>query len=246
MQTSWRWPSDLDEAVALVASGGTAVGGGAALLSVALAPKLGQLAVDLAAVLPAGVDRGVIGAGTTVEQLATDPTVLRDWPAIAAAAAATATPQVRRVATLGGTLGARLPTSDMFAAMAAHGCLVRMRGAAATTTEVPVVDYLRAPPGPHVVLGVRPTLPGPGTHRRFALRVGPSPAIAVVAGVRAGDVVRLFAGAVGHTAAPLPFAGRSAPSVDLMRSDGRGSADYRHRLVGVLCAEVLAAVGADT
>jgi len=92
---SWRRPADLAEAVRLVAGGGTPVGGGAALLSPALLPQLGEIAVDLDGLLPVGVDGTSVGAGTTLAQLAAHPVVRARWPALAAAAGAAATPQVR-------------------------------------------------------------------------------------------------------------------------------------------------------
>jgi xanthine dehydrogenase YagS FAD-binding subunit len=48
-----------------------------------------------------------IGALTTVAALAADPLVMRDYPGLAAAAGGLATPQIRRVATLGGALAQR-------------------------------------------------------------------------------------------------------------------------------------------
>ncbi len=225
-----------------MAAGGTAVGGAVALLSAALAPALGQVAVDLCEVLPAGLHGGAIGAGTTIAELAADARVRRDWPAIAQAASAMGTPQVRAAATVGGTLGARLPTSDLFAALVAHDTVVSVR-VAGGTVDMPIADYLSDAPPIHLVLAVRPRLVAPGAHRRFALRVGPSPAIAVVAGVRVAGHPRMYAGAVGPTAVPIPFSGTAAPGMDLLRSDTRASARYRHSLLAVLGSEVLGVLG---
>jgi CO/xanthine dehydrogenase FAD-binding subunit len=230
-------PAGLTDALRLVAAGGTPVGGGAALLSPAFPCRLGAVAVDLAAVLPAGVDGDVVGAGTTLGELAADPGVRARWGAVAAAAAGTATPQVRAVATLGGTVAARLPAADLPAALAVHGGLVRVLTAGGVR-ELPVAGY--AADGlaePHLVVGVRLTVPGPGTTHRFALRTGPAPALAVVAGVRTGSGVALAAGAVGRDPAPLPFGG-DAPPPGLLRDDARASAAYRSRLVAVLADAV--------
>jgi 4-hydroxybenzoyl-CoA reductase subunit beta len=46
----------------------------------------------------------VIGATTTLASLAEDPLIARDWPALAVAAGAVASPQIRNVATVGGNL----------------------------------------------------------------------------------------------------------------------------------------------
>ncbi|SNQ45427.1 putative Carbon monoxide dehydrogenase [Frankia canadensis] len=240
--TVWYRPAGLHEALELLAAGGTAVGGGVALLSPALPPVLGELAVDVSGVLPSGLRDGQIGAGTTLAELAADAAVLRAWPGIAAAAAAMATPQVRRAATVGGTLGARLPGSDLPASLLAYDTVV-VTAAAGATEELPVADYLAAPvPAAQLVVGLRPRLAGPGAHRRFALREGPSPAIAVAAGARIDGVVRLAAGAVGHSAAPLLFDGDEPPDLSLLRADARGSAAYRRALLAVLAAEVRSAL----
>ena len=67
---------------------------------------------DIASIAPAGVNPepggGLrIGALTTVAALAADPAILRDYPGLAAAARGLATPQIRRVATLGGAIAQR-------------------------------------------------------------------------------------------------------------------------------------------
>src|SRR4051812_7973025 len=95
---SWLHPATRDEAFSLVAAGGTPIAGGAALLSLALPTALGERAVDLTGLLAAGVHDGVIGAATTLAELAADPQASTHWPAIAEAAAMTATPQIRGVA----------------------------------------------------------------------------------------------------------------------------------------------------
>lgn len=48
-----------------------------------------------------------IGALTTIAAMADDPVVVRDYPGLAAAARGLATPQIRRVATLGGNIAQR-------------------------------------------------------------------------------------------------------------------------------------------
>ena len=69
--------------------------------------------VDIdSAMAPSGVQAAPggglrIGALTSVAALASDPDVARDYPGLAAAAAGLATPQIRRVATLGGNLAQR-------------------------------------------------------------------------------------------------------------------------------------------
>lgn len=223
-------------------SGATAVGGATALLSPAIAIEPGAELVDVVPLLPRGIDGDVIGAATSLDELARSRVVTARWPAIAAAAACTATPQVRALATVGGTLGARLPTADLPAALAAHGSAVIVADADGGVDEVDIMNYLGEGRGPHLVLGVRPTVVGAGAYRRFALRLGPAPAIATVAGVRSDGGLRLFAGACGRSPAPVELSPAGEPPVSALRSDARGSADYRRALVRALALDVLAAL----
>ncbi|MBX6388613.1 MAG: FAD binding domain-containing protein [Frankia sp.] len=245
MGTTWLVPHDLGHAVDLVAAGATPVGGGVALLSAALPPRLADSAVDLAPVLPAGqLGGGRLGAGTTLARLAGDPQVRRWWPALAAAAAATGTPQVRALATLGGTVAARLATADLAAPLVAYGALVHVRTAGADRArELPVREYLGAAGlPPHIVVEVELPVTGDGAYRRFALRAGPAPAVATVAAVRpGGGEPVLVAGAVGRDAAPVPFPGPGPepPPAELLRSDARGSAGFRHALLRALAREAI-------
>jgi CO/xanthine dehydrogenase FAD-binding subunit len=240
---TWLRPADRDEAIALVSAAATPVGGGAALLSQAFPISLSDRAVDVLDLLPCGLNDGVLGAASTIADLASDSEVRRRWPAVAQAGALTATPQVRAVATLGGTVAARLPTSDLAAPLAAYDCTVVLE-TAADRREIDVLEYLSAPVlPPHLVVGVRPRLSGPGAYRRFARQVGPAPAIATVAGVRTGGELRLYAGAVGPTAAPLRLDGDQTPG-ECVRSDARADAGYRRQLIAVLAGEVCAELGA--
>ena len=237
---AWLRPSSRAEAFELVRDGATPIAGGAALLSPAFPVQMGDRAVDVNAVLDSGVRAGVIGASTTLDELAQ----LGSWPALAAAAGLTATPQIRRVATVGGTVSARLPTSDLAAALAAHDSVVHVLTADGAD-EMTVLDYLAAPDLPaHLVLGIRPQLAGPGAYRRFARQVGPAPAVATVAGVMTGGRLRMYAGAVGLTAAPVPLAPDGQPEQEL-RSDARAGADHRRHLVSTLAAEVRAELEAQ-
>jgi CO/xanthine dehydrogenase FAD-binding subunit len=239
--TAWLHPATRDEALALVVDGATPVAGGAALLSRALPQVMGERAVDVAGILPRGVRDGLIGASTTLAELAADPHAQVHWPAIAEAARSTANPQIRSVATVGGTLAARLPTSDLAASLAAHDCVIHVQTAEGEQ-QYGVLDYLsRRTLPPHLVLEVQPCVSGPGAHRRFALRTGPAPAIATVAGVFAEGELRLFAGAVGHTAAPIPLL--SEPTAKSLRSDARASAAYRLQLIRVLAGDVRRTLG---
>lgn len=242
----WRHSPDLADALGRVGAGATAVGGGTTLLSDAFAPVIGAEACDLAGLLPEGLADDVLGGATTLDALAADPEVRARWPAVAAAAALTATPQVRRLATLGGTIAARLPTADLPAALVAHGAEVHLvAGPAGERRRLPLAEHLARPtPDPHLVVAVRLTRPGRGAYRRFALRRGPAPAIATVAGVvdRAGRL-HLHAGAVGPGVAPVPVTAGERPRAEALRSDVRASARHRARLVEALAREVASELG---
>lgn len=244
--TRWVTPTGLADALDLLAAGGTVVGGGSALLSAAFPPVLGAVAVDGRDIVASGLTGDVVGASTTIAALAADPVVGSRWPAVAIAADLTANPLVRETATVGGTVAARLPSADLAAALAAHGAMVQLLHAAepGDPVEVQLGDYLEAPGWPpHLVTGIRLTDEDPAAYRRFAPADGPTPALACVAGRRDDEGgIRLWAGACGPTAAPVPFAPGAPPAADRLRSDSRASATYRSHLVAVLAAEVVAAL----
>src|SRR4051812_1073113 len=89
--STWLRPRSVAEAFELVSTGATPVAGGAALLSPAFPVGMTDRVVDVNAVLGSGLDRGVIGASTTLDELTR---LGASWPALAAAARVTATPQI--------------------------------------------------------------------------------------------------------------------------------------------------------
>jgi len=241
--TSWHVPRDLEDALAHVRNGATPVAGATALYSAAFPPVLGPAAVDVRDVLGRGVDDEegaiVLGASLTIAELAADPRIRAFLPALATAAAMTANPHVRRVATLGGTIAARLLTADLAAPLAAHhGVVLAKDAASGASLEVGAVEYFGgAVDWPHLVTGVRLERPGPGAYRRFAPLAGPAPAFATLALVRSGDVLVGFAGAVGPTAAPVSFAAGHLPGAGELRDDRRASSWFRARLLEALSQE---------
>lgn len=244
LPTTWLRPTELREALELVARGAVPVGGACALMSAAFDDPDTDEVVDILDLLPAGVDGDRIGAGSVLGAVAADPGVVTRWPAVAAAAALAGTPQVRALATLGGTIAARLPTADLAAPLAAYGALVEVVGVDGVTRSLPIVAYLEHPPvEAHLVYAVTMTRSGPGGYRRFALRAGPAPAIASVAAVRLDGVLTMWAGAVGPSAAPIPFAPGSPPPASALRTDARASARYRARLVAAMAAELTEELG---
>lgn len=114
-------PRSLDAATDALARGGVLVAGGTDLV-----PNLKRGLLDpkrLVSLRRVGELRGmrvddegalVVGAGTSLDEVAQDPRVRETWPALAHAASLVATPAIRNVATLGGNvcLDTRCPYYD--------------------------------------------------------------------------------------------------------------------------------------
>lgn len=226
--TTWLMPSTVQEAVTLVADGATPVGGGAALMSTAFAPLIGDRAVDLLPVLPARIDADFIGAGATLADVCASASLRSTARAVCQAADATGTALVRRQATVGGTLALRALTADLFPALAVHNAVVITRSLAGAG-ETPLADYLAEPGGPHVVVGVRIT-PATSSYRRVAPT--PGVALASVAVARTGASETAYAGAVGHDACPVPVDRAAA-----LRTDARATGRFRAALVDALLSD---------
>jgi len=234
----WRRPTALADATAALAHGATPLGGGAALASLAFPPRLGATVLDLAGLGLDALELPRVGAMVTFERLCASSQLAATWPVVHEAACVTATPEVRRLATVGGTVASRLPTSDLIAALcAAHARVTLADGMGRRELDLHV--YLAEAPAAIVVdvlLG-----PGaPGAYRRIAARPGFAPALASVAGTVRGGSLELWAGAV----ATRPFRIDADEQIDeaALRRDGPVSAAYRRDLVTVLRDDVVAAL----
>jgi CO/xanthine dehydrogenase FAD-binding subunit len=238
-RSTWTRPDDVLAAAAMAASGGTVVGGGTALASVSFPHALGPDAVDLGSLVLTAFEPPFLGAMVTLDRLADDPVIAAGWPAIAEAARATANPDVRRLATIGGTVAALVATGDLPTALCSHGASVHLHDGL-RAWSVTVAEYLTGPPVTGLVTGVDLGPRAAGAYRRLAGRAGPAPAIAAVAGVLTSDGVRLWAGAVADR--PLRFDGTEPPPRSSLRDDDRASAAYRHRILSVLAGDVREAI----
>lgn len=241
--TVWLRPATLDEAVALTDAGATPVGGGAALMSAAFAPRFAGKAVDLTGMLPDGVDRGFVGAATTLDTLGRHAGVRRDFRAVTEAAGCAGTPQVRRLATVGGTIALRSLTADLYAALAVHEPSVRVLDVDGVRS-VTLTDYLvTEQPRPHLVLGVQLDVVGRSAYRRFATTAGPGVPLATAAARldrTCGDSsLQLVAGACGTTPAPIELDAADVPC-EVLRDDVRASASFRRQLIRALAADLRA------
>jgi aerobic carbon-monoxide dehydrogenase medium subunit len=234
--TGWHRPGSLAEAAALTASGATPVGGGTLVMSEAFDVIPGPY-LDLSLVVPAGCHGDRVGAMTTLAALL-EMTDGR-WPAIADAVRSMASPGVRRLATVGGTVAARLAGCDLAAPLAAHGASVISADADGAAHETPFTEFWSGAPGPGIITEIVLGPPRPGAYRRYGGRRGPAPALAGVAGVTSAGGIELWAGAVAGR--PLRLAGQPLADSDL-RGDSRCSARHRLRLVRALAAEVTSAL----
>jgi carbon-monoxide dehydrogenase medium subunit len=235
----WERPTDLAAAVEGLREGRTIVGGGAALASQSFPPVLGSLALDLSG-LDLDSRRGrIVGAMVTLESLLHDPEIGRSWPALADALRGAATPEVRRLATLGGSVAVRLPTSDLLPVLCAYGARLDVIDAAGSRSWIDVTDFLAGSERP-LVLNIELGAPAPGAYRRFAGRAGFAPALASVAGIVRDGELELWAGAVAPN--PVLIGLGELPAEEVLRHDDYASAWYRRRLLGVLRADVIAAL----
>jgi CO/xanthine dehydrogenase FAD-binding subunit len=241
----WFKPRNLDEAIRGLREKRTIIGGGAALNSESFPPVHGRRALDLAALPDAaasirGHTKGLrVGAMTTLQQLLESTDAVDGRPALGESLGSIATPEVRRIATIGGSVAARLPTSDLLPVLCADRARLDLLGADGRRSTTNLVDYLRSP-REAIVLGVELGPRRPGAYVRFAGRAGFAPALAGVAAVMHPDGVEVWGGAVAAAPIPLP-AGELPPEHDL-RDDAYASAWYRRRLLAVLRDRALAAL----
>jgi probable selenate reductase FAD-binding subunit len=160
----------------------------------------------------------------------------------------------RNAATLGGTIAARLPDSELLAALLLLDARLTL-----TDTAVSLDDYLAAPePLDGLITAVAiPFTPGQGNLARVARTPADDPIVAVLCWQPENEQARLAA--VGLTARPrrlyeaesplrdgltpeaIEQAAQAAASiVEATRSDFRGDAAYRAEMAAVLTRRLLA------
>jgi len=278
VEFSYHQPASLAEACAL----GERLGADAAFLAggTELLPdyqRQRETARHLIALDGLGELRGVevengwlrIGGLATIAEVAAS-SVVRAWlPALADAARAIGSPQIRSRATIGGNFCRAVPCADTPPAAIAGGARVRLVGPGGVR-ELDAGHFFTGPrqtalrPGEVLTAILVPEQPARSgaSYQRFARRTGSALAVAAVAArvtMEGGTIreARLALGAV----APVPMlAGRAAamlqgeaPSPELFAvaaelcaqealpiSDLRGSADFRRELVTVLARRALA------
>lgn len=209
-----------------------------------------------------------IGALTTIAEVAASPIVRARLPALADAARAIGSPQIRSMATIGGNFCRAVPCADTPPAAIVCAARVRLAGTlgareldaehfftGARKTALDAGDVLV-----EIVVPVQP--PHSGTsYQRFARRRGPALAVAAVAARVTLDQGRITGARIALGAvAPTPLvAARAAALIEgeppsdalferagalcaedaLPISDVRGSAEYRTELIRVLARRAL-------
>jgi len=235
----WVRPSSAAEAAGLAAAGATLLGGGALLMSSAFPAVPATVVVDLDSLQLDYLAAPEIGAQVRLESLLASAAIRQGWPAIWTAVAEIASPNVRRLATVGGTVGAALPGSDLLVALCASGARVHLAGADGASRLLPVHRYLTERP-PGVVTGLHLGDQARGGYRRLGGRPVPAPAVVTVAAVEHRGQVDVWVGGIGPVPQPLRTGGRRG-DVDCA-GDAAWPAAYRRRVMDALYGDLLSSL----
>jgi carbon-monoxide dehydrogenase medium subunit len=204
-----------------------------------------------------------IGAAASPQDILSSALIIKHFPALAYAAGAMASPQVRALATIGGNITSAVPSADLPPTLIAADASIELR-CARSSREIPLFNFFKGPRETvcrteELLTSVFLPLPPPNTgisYLRFTLREASALAVTSVASrltLRRGKIEQgaVVLGAV----APTPvvahktskFLQTKTPSRKIFKeaaaiakeegkpiSDIRGSAWYRKELVQVL------------
>lgn len=214
-------------------------------------------------------DRITLGALLTPEQIVASSLIDDYLPAVGEAARSMASPQVRRLATLGGNISSAVPSADLPPPLIAAGARIELLSTRGKR-EINLIDYFTGPRetdrrADELLARIHVPLPLPGTgasFHKFALREANALAVAsAAASLRiAGDKIleaHIVLGAVSPTpiiaSRASEFLSGKKPSTENFEkaastareeckpiSDIRGSAWFRRELVSVLARRALA------
>jgi carbon-monoxide dehydrogenase medium subunit len=209
----------------------------------------------------------VIGAMTTQHEIIGDELLAKHAPILRETAQVIADPQVRYVGTIGGNVANGDPGNDMPALMIVLGATYELRGASGER-RVEAREYYLSPyetaaePG-EVLAAVRVPVPPAGhgwAYEKLKRKVGDyaTAAAAVILTVSGGTIAscaigltnvagtalfaRDAAASVIGTALDKPTLARAAGAATAIAqpaADGRGSAEYRAKMAGVMTARAL-------
>ena len=270
----YQAPHSLDEAVALLAATANArpLAGGHTLLLEPMRSQLGGATlVDLGKVQGLShigftrVGDLLIGAMTTIAALADSADVQSEVPALADAAAQVGDPQVRNRATLGGSLAANDPESDLTAVLLALEARLDLQGPQGQRT-LSMQQFITGPRQTaleqgELITGVRiPTAGGRGSayeKMRHPATLYALCGVAAQVSLSDGQVATCRVAVTGATEYAVRVGGveaalvGQAPTAEAVaaasaatsglafRGDTFGSAEYRAHLVGVLVQRAL-------
>jgi carbon-monoxide dehydrogenase medium subunit len=209
----------------------------------------------------------VIGAMTTQHEIIGDALLAQHAPILRETAEVIADPQVRYVGTIGGNVANGDPGNDMPALMMALGATYQLRGASGERRVAAREYYLypyetAAEPG-EVLAAIRVPAPPAGhgwAYEKLKRKVGDyaTAAAAVILTVSGGRIAtcaigltnvagtalfaREAAASVVGAALDKPTLARAAAAATAIAepaADGRGSAEYRAKMAGVMTARAL-------
>lgn len=237
----YRRPTDLGEALALLARPGAAVLAGGTAVNAGPRPSA-DLLIDLQAL---GLDRiesdgqaaVTFGAMLRLSQVAGAPTV-PTW--LRELARKEQPSSLRTLATVGGTLFSGGWESALLAGLLACDAVVHVAGSDGAG-EIALSELLERPDRAHrmIVTAVRLHVDGSAAVHATARTPADRPIVACVAR-RTVDGVRLAMSGVASVARLVDDVASLTPPGDF-----RGSADYRRHLAAVLSARALAEIGAN-
>jgi len=240
MITQYHRPTTLDDAVALVARPDAVVVAGGTSVN-AHPRRAPSAAIDLQALGLDGIDADGetvrIGATARLQSFADSslvPPVLRDL------ARREAPNTIRNMATIGGTIGAADPESELLAGLLAFGARATIVRAGSPTEHL-VSELLDNPAllNGAIITGISVPSNGTGAADRTARTPMDRPIVSAVAFRDASGTERLAMTGVATSPAlvdPANLADLDPPS------DFRGSSEYRKRLAEVLARRVAGAV----
>jgi len=233
-------PHTVDEAVSLASEPNAVILAGGTVVN-AHPREVDDAVIDLQALDISGVESvpgGVrIGAITTLREMVNSDLIPR---IISDLAHREAPNTVRNAATIGGTIGARDPESQLLTGLLAFGAMVSVVHPE-ITADHPIGALLEDPGLLDRSLITHVTIPDGGT--AAAGRTGRTPldtpiVLAVAHRDRGGDLTVAVSGVADRPVAVEPTSLEDLEPPD----DFRGSSEYRHAIAGVLVGRVVAAV----
>ena len=240
MITQYHRPLTLDEAIALTSRPGAVVIAGGTSVNAEPGHKP-VTAVDLPALDLAGIDTDGestrIGATTRLQELVDSnlvPDVLRDL------ARREAPNTIRNAATVGGTIGAADPESELLAGLLAFDATVTL-SRAGSTTEHALDEILGNPALLNGAIMTSVSIPSNGVAAADRTGRTPMDRPIVMAVAHRGHDGSVRLAMTGVAALPVVVDPEQISTLD-PPSDFRGSSDYRKNLAEVLSGRVLATV----